>query len=1124
MLRADSALMTVRSGDRWGGAMSTPSERARSVFLEAIECHAPEQWPAFLDRVCVDDMSLRTAVERLLRAQVELGAFRESIRQLPVPTLDLPATDGPGTVLGPYKLIEPIGEGGMGTVYLAQQQEPVRRLVALKVIKAGMDSRQVLARFEAERQALALMDHPNIARVLDGGTTEHGRPYFVMELVKGVPITKYCDEHRLSVRHRLELFSDVCRAVQHAHQKGVIHRDLKPTNVLVAQYDGKPVPKVIDFGVAKAAAQPLTEKTLVTGFGAIIGTLEYMAPEQAEVNQLDIDTRSDIYSLGVLLYELLTGTTPLERKRTNTLGILEALRVIREEEIPTLSNRLSETNEMPTIAANRGTDPVRLTKLVRGELDWIVMKALEKDRNRRYETATGLATDVQRFLAGEAVQAAPPSAGYRLRKFVQRNRREVLITGVTTVAAAGGVAGLAVSRALIARALHSETEAKERERLEAYFQRITVAHRELSMDNLAAALRALNECPEDLRGWEWNYLMRLCKVDPLVIQDRAEVNGVAFSSDGERLASADGDGRVRIWNSRTGEEIQQIPDAHTDSVVCVAFHPKGSHLASRGADKQVKVWDLAATEKPLWKESCDALRKFGTAQTVVFSPDGKRLVVGSDGVVRIWDWENGRVLQALTVQERHAMTVAFTRDGRQLASASTGDNVKFWDLAGDGRVLRSIPPHGHPVGALAFSPDGRWLAEANLNRCVNLWDTSTGELLRRFPHDGNVLGVAFSPDGRRLASSDDKIVRVWDPTTGREILGLRGHQGMCGCVAFSPDGQRLASCSKDRTIRFWDARPLRGDEGQEAFSHWHGDEIRSVVVSPNGGRIVAAGTGSLVKTWSLATGELGNEFNLKVDVTFCLAWQPPDGRRIALACWDGQILGVKVWDVQDGQITSPLPPVTECYAVAFSPDGRYLVTGEGSSGIVKVWDAQNGNPVSTIGTHEREIRGLVFSPDRKYLASASGDGRVKLWDATRLDQKQEPLHTPLQAWVPGPGLNVAFSPDSHWLASGGEENTVLIWDVQTSNLLQTLPGHTGDVYAVAVSPDGRWVASGGEDSTVKVWDCRNKFRLARSFRGHSGLVSSLAFSSDSRLLVSGSRDKTVKVWNVTQLGGAPMGK
>src|SRR5438128_12816 len=412
----------------------------RDIFIAALQKEDPAERQAYLDEACPRQPELRQQVEHLLRLHEGAGSFLEKAAAKAAATgafqdaaEQASSPEAPGALIGPYKLIEQIGEGGMGTVWMAQQTEPVKRLVAVKLIKAGMDSRQVVARFEAERQALALMDHANIARVLEAGTTGAGRPYFVMDLVKGVPITRYCDEHRLTPRQRLELFLPVCQAVQHAHHKGVIHRDLKPSNVLVALYDGKPVPKVIDFGVAKAAGQPLTEKTLVTGFGNIVRTLQDMSPEQAEINQLDIDTRSDIYSLGVLLYELLAGSTPFTRQDLAQGGMLEMLRVIREQEPSKPSTKLSTAAGLPTLAANRGTEPAKLTKLVRGELDWIVMKALEKDRSRRYETANGFAMDVQRYLADESVLACPPSVGYRVRKFARRNKSGLAIAGLILV-------------------------------------------------------------------------------------------------------------------------------------------------------------------------------------------------------------------------------------------------------------------------------------------------------------------------------------------------------------------------------------------------------------------------------------------------------------------------------------------------------------------------------------------------------------------------------------------------------------------------------------------------------------------------------------------------------------------
>jgi serine/threonine protein kinase/Flp pilus assembly protein TadD len=449
--------------------MNADPDPAKAIFLEAVERHAPEQWASFLDRACAGQPELRRRVEVLLEAHRQVGTLEhgdlaEGANSRPAAAVDLPTTEAAGAVIGPYKLIEQLGEGGMGSVWMAQQTEPVKRLVAVKLIKAGMDSKQVIARFEAERQALALMDHPNIARVLDAGTTDAGRPYFVMDLVKGVPITTYCDNHHLTPRQRLELFIPVCQAVQHAHQKGIIHRDLKPSNVLVALYDGKPVPKVIDFGVAKAAGQQLTDKTLVTGFGAIVGTLEYMSPEQAEINQLDIDTRSDIYSLGVIVYELLAGSPPFSRKELEKAGMLEMLRVIREQEPSKPSTKLSLSDALPTLSANRGTEPAKLTKLLRGELDWIVMRALEKNRNRRYETANGFAMDVQRYLADEPVQACPPSSWYRLRKFARRNRLGLAAAAsmLLFIVSLGAVVGWAV-RDRDAREREAANEQKARE-------------------------------------------------------------------------------------------------------------------------------------------------------------------------------------------------------------------------------------------------------------------------------------------------------------------------------------------------------------------------------------------------------------------------------------------------------------------------------------------------------------------------------------------------------------------------------------------------------------------------------------------------------------------------------------
>ena len=507
--------------------MAIDTVRAKALFLAAIERTDPDDRRAFLEREVGDDDELRGRLTDLLAAHDRLhGPIDQALVARPTATVEATqhastaAAPGEtraeevrrsdrhavrpmpsGTVIaGRYKLRQQIGEGGMGTVYFAEQTEPVRRRVALKLIKPGMDSRSVLARFESERQALALMDHPNIARVLDAGTTDDGRPFFVMELVKGIPLTDYCDQHRLDLPARLALFRQICSAVQHAHQKGIIHRDLKPTNILVESHDGKPVPKVIDFGLAKATSgMPLTDQSLYTAFGSVTGTPLYMAPEQASFNALDVDTRADIYALGVILYELLTGSTPIPRETLKKAALDEMLRVIREVEPPTPSSRISTSVALPSLAAARHVEPARLSRLVKGDLDWIVMKALAKERDRRYDSAIALGNDVERFLNHEPVVAGPPTAAYRLRKFVRRNRGRVVAAALARAGArcsamvAGTTLGLIEARRQERKALRQEgiavAEAVEKEKA----RRAEAEQRQLAEDRHQQAEKRLTQ-------------------------------------------------------------------------------------------------------------------------------------------------------------------------------------------------------------------------------------------------------------------------------------------------------------------------------------------------------------------------------------------------------------------------------------------------------------------------------------------------------------------------------------------------------------------------------------------------------------------------------------------------------
>jgi WD40 repeat protein/serine/threonine protein kinase len=1085
-----------------------------------------------------------------------------------------------GACIGPYTLVQKLGEGGMGEVWVAKQSEPVKRKVALKLIKRGMDSKDVLARFEQERQALAMMDHPNIAKVFDGGVVGegtrgwrlgarepqegqpsltaspqplaplHGQPYFVMELVNGLPLTKFCDEARLTPRQRMELFIPVCQAVQHAHQKGIVHRDLKPSNILVTMYDGQPVPKVIDFGVAKALGGKLTDESMATQFGAVVGTFEYMSPEQAGFSGQDIDTRADIYSLGVILYELLTGLRPIDGQRLRKAALTEMIRILQEEEPSKPSTRLSSDASLPSLAALRQTDPKRLTALLRGELDWVVMKCLEKSRDRRYETVNGLARDLQHYLADEPVEARPPSFKYRAGKFLRRHKGPVLAASLVLLVLIGGVIGTTwgfvreatqrkiaetnegkANDAAIQERLAKEKavaaaveERKQRDRADAnaktarrhlYAAHLNIAKsawdagRTRQTEDVLSLYRPVAGQPsdaEDLRGFEWHYLDRLCHAELFTLSGHTErVSSVVFSPDGSKIASTSGDfrdtskpGEVKVWDATSGRVLLTLR-GHTLGISNVVFSPDGKRLASAGKDGTVKIWD-ASTGVKLFTIPA----KFAMLHQVAFSPDGRRLATaGWNGFVLVHDASTGEELLSLSGHASHVNCLAFSPNGKLLATAGTDQVIKFWDAA-TGQSIRTLKGHTSPIYCVEFSPDGRQLVSAGLERIIRLWDVEHGTgSINLIGHTGAVMGLAISEDGQRLASGDtDGKVKVWRMTGGAALLTLQGHVSEITDVAFSPDGRRIASSSLDQTIRVWDSRT-----GQDLDSlRGHAGGISHVEFSPDGERLVSASGDETVKIWNVPTSQLLHSWSSN-GIPMRAATFSPDGKRIAAGSGSDLLAGdVSVWDAATFQELLTLKGHSLAVnSLAFSHDGQRLVSGS-NDGTAKIWDAIAGQATLELKGHGNYVNAVAIRPDGNQIATASYDQTIKLWNVTT---GQETItlkgHT---ATV----TSVAYFEDGQRLASSSHDGTIRLWMAASGREALVLRGHSGRVWCVAISPDGQRLASASDDRTIRIWDVVSGQELL-TLRTSLGGAMWVAFSPDGNRLAAADGDQSIKLWD-----------
>jgi len=1072
----------------------------KHLFDLAVEISDPQKQAQFLEIACAGDHKLQAELEELLHHD----AAENNPLDVPLVPSILKRFSGlqPGSQIGPYKIREQIGEGGFGQVYVAEQTQPIRRKVALKLIKPGMDSKDVVGRFAAERQALAMMDHPHVAKVLDAGTTDDGRPYFVMELVKGIAITQFCDRHKLETGERLRLFIDACHAVQHAHQKGIIHRDLKPSNILVTMRDDKPIVKVIDFGVAKALSQPLTEHSVYTAFGQMIGTPMYMSPEQAQLNEVDVDTRSDVYTLGVLLYELLTGTTPFDRETLKNAGFDEMRRIICEDEPLKPSSRLStlQMQDRSTIADQRNIEHHKLGRNLQGELDWIVMKALEKDRNRRYESPKEFADDIDRFLTGQAVQACPPSVTYRLGKFAKRHRGKLTSVALLlmTLCAFGAweflqshwhfqeveavLVQLREEKEASDRAGERALRAAEQARKTSYISEMKLAFQRYEEGRLMEASQILtDQIPakgeRDLRHVEWHYLNNKLNSQFRVIgMHTAGVQDLALFPDGKRVVSAGMDGVVAIWDIDSATLLQRF-ERHHRPIHAVAVSPNGRWIAygeeDYPHDSHVVIIDAeSGTELARLNSFLYPIRSMD------FSGDGKYLMSAANGEVALWEFQKGfsGKLHKLPGANYARSSVRMADDGFTLATmdlAEEREHVGLWDVTQQTLVNDLRGPSKVKAEYFAYNASQQWVARLRPRRYqgskvrVELLDV----VKRRTFKTLGCLGrerMAFSRDGTSLlVGSYNGWIESW------KVRSISSSEMPTFDV--DPCIRRRVVNGTVKSIRSLDANAalVSGTDGAivlyrfgppETDHHFAPDEMRvRSIASSNDGRLFAwQGADNRIRLTEYATGKLLDTSDALPQFARTLVFSPC-GTLLAAQC-DEKFL--QCWDISQKTLRS-------------LGDRRF-----GKHSYTSTW--------GHVAIDRKNVIGFGDELDDLYFVDTD--------DITRLDRI-----------VPKVFANsVLLSPDGSTLAASNL--AVRVYN-RTAMTLRDLFNDAGKVYSMAFSHDSRWLASGHHNGTVRL---RNLSTGNSNFRldGHNYAVRAMAFARDGTRLITGDGAGYVGFWDV----------